>query len=98
MHNLLIKRRPQPYLQVVADQHVPNAPRLDWQDAETLTNLQVIGGNTGLKSAKVIRNHLRDYYNSVGAVPWQDVAVKKHVRYIYFHHLNHIRLIHGYLV
>ncbi len=81
MHNLLIHKRPQAYLRDVADNHVPAAPRLDWQDAQTLLNLQVIGGNTSLKEGKVVRNHLRDYYNSVGAVPWQDVAVDRHVSY-----------------
>ena len=88
MHNLLVKKRPQPYLGDVADQHAQAAPGEDWQDADTLDNLQHIGGNTALKEAKIVRNHLRDYYNSVGAVPWQDVTVNKHVSKIYLPKLN----------
>ena len=79
LHNHLINERGPEYLNAVADQANPAAPNLDWQDANTLLNLPAIGGNSGTKTAKAIRNHLRDYYNAVGAVPWQNDAIQKWV-------------------
>ena len=80
LHNFLIEKRPKLYLRAVAEQAQPMAPTMTWQDADTLANLQTQRGNTDIKAAKVVRNHLRDYYHGDnGKVSWQDKACEKHV-------------------
>ena len=80
LHNLLIAKRPHEYLNRVSAQAAPNAPDLQWHDADMLLNLQRLRGHTDLKAAKVVRDHLRAYYNSPsGAVEWQDRLIFEHV-------------------
>lgn len=68
LHNLLIKRRLQPYLTRVADQANSHAPNICWH-GNILDSLQRCS-----KEDKVIYDHLKDSYNNVCAVLvyWQD--------------------------
>ena len=78
LHNLLIQKRPRDYLRQVAQQSDPASPDLLWQDDVTLDQLQTMGGHTSLNEGKIVRDHLRNYYNShVGSVPWQDHAITR---------------------
>ena len=64
----------------MAEQTNLTAPNLAWQDLETLADLESLRGHQDRKAAKVVRNHMRDYYNSPsGAVAWQDKAIEQHV-------------------
>ena len=57
---------------------------LDWQDAPTLLALRRNGVRNDRESAMVIRDHMKDYYNNVGRVWWQNQAAERHVIIIYF--------------
>ncbi len=72
LHNMLSVLRKPTYLRVVAEQANPDAPNLDWQDAQNLADLQNCGRNQHKKIAKIVREHLCNYYNGVGKVEWQD--------------------------
>ncbi len=83
LHNLLIEKRPQEYLTKISDQANPYAPTLEWQEANTLANLQATGRNQGVRRCKGIRDHLKEYYNDVGAIDWQEIAVNKWVKFVH---------------
>ena len=76
LHNMLIAKRPHEYLHAVARQTDPDDPDLVWQDEVTLDGLDRMRGKRGREEAKIVRDHLRDYYSSPnGAVDWQDRAI-----------------------
>ena len=77
---MLSEMRPKTYLSNVSEQPNANHPDLDWRDHQTLTKLQARRGQRDRKTAALIRNHLRSYYNGIGAVPWQENSVLSHVR------------------
>ena len=80
LHNLLIDRRPQRYLDHVSRQHLPGARNIQWREADTMANLQRRHGNTGLEGGKAVRDYIRDYVNSDnGLVTWQADAVVQQV-------------------
>ena len=70
----MIEERPQRYLTATADQPViqPGAPDYSWQDQQILDGLAANERNTSYNAASIQRDHLRQYYNSVAAVEWQD--------------------------
>lgn len=76
MHNLLSVRRPM-QLAGMADLEDPDTHELvpgSWrEDQEVLHSMRKMGGNTSLKAAKLMRDYLKEYYNSeAGSVSWQD--------------------------
>jgi hypothetical protein len=77
MHNILQKRYPNLATQLVdvEDAATHEVTPGGWRDEETLLGLARAGGNTGLQAAKLQRDYLRNYYNSVGAVAWQEAMV-----------------------
>ena len=77
LHNLLILERPHQYLADVAQEGNPDVQPADWHAAETLAGLQAVRGNHATKVAKATRDHLRGYFNNVGAVPWQQEMVDR---------------------
>ena len=79
LHNMLSIMRPKDYLSVVAQQTDVDGTDLRWRDLETLAGLQRTRGQRSRQEAVNIRDHIRSYYNGVGAVPWQDRAVLGHV-------------------
>ncbi len=80
LHNLISKERPKPWLQEVAPQPHPTYPDQWWQNAQTLDGLQHFAGNTGLDTAKVVRDHLKDYYSSdSGKIEDQERNARRHV-------------------
>ena len=76
---MLATMRPKQYLNIVADQADPQGTEIDWGDLCTLTNLQARRGHRDRQAAVHIRNHLRSYYNAIGAVDWQEHAAMAHV-------------------
>lgn len=47
-----------------------------WREGQVLTDNTNLAGNRGMREAKAVRNHLKDYYNSPRyALPWQDRVV-----------------------
>ena len=76
---MLSTMRPKAYLEVISEQANPAADAIEWRDADTLLTLESVKGNTSRVAGKFVRNYLRDYYSSVGSVPWQNEAVLKHV-------------------
>ena len=52
-----------------------------WQEPDVLHSLQRLKatGNKDQKIGQAIRNHLKLYVNTVGAVEWQDRAVDSNV-------------------
>ncbi len=80
LHNLISKERPKTWLQDVAPQPHPAHPDHWWQNAQTLNGLQHFAGNTGLDAAKVVRDHLKDYYSSAsGRIEDQERNARRHV-------------------
>lgn len=72
LHNLLIEKRPSTYLQDVSEQPViPGVIDLSWQCEHTLENLRTLEGNYGTRRAKAQRDHIKQYMNTIGSVPWQ---------------------------
>ena len=47
----------------------------EWRDDKKLLEFKKLAGNTSLEVAKIQQNYLMDYYNSVGAVSWQDKMI-----------------------
>lgn len=74
LHNMLSIKRPQAYLEVVAEQANPAVPALEWRDADTLLHI-TRARERDMKVPKSIRDHLQRYYTTVGSVPWQDRMV-----------------------
>ena len=75
LHNLLIRERPGAYLRRSAAQPVNPMPRDVWQEPDVLDSLQRLRGRTDYHMGQAIRDHLKCYVNSVGAVEWQGRAV-----------------------
>ena len=52
-----------------------------WHEPDVLDSLQRLkaAGNKDQKIGQAIRNHLKRYVNTVGAVEWQDRAVDSNV-------------------
>ena len=77
LHNLLIEKRPQAYLADVNREQVEDDDGLDldWQCDETLLELQRLRGTNATKIAKLQRDHIARYLNSVGAVSWQNERI-----------------------
>ena len=84
LHNLMIEERPQRYLTATADQPViqPGAPDYSWQDQQILDGLAANTRNTSYNAASIQRDHLRQYYSSVGAVEWQDRMITQHGNFL----------------
>ena len=79
LHNLLIKERPAAYLQKSAVQPIQRIPTDVWQDEDVLLSMQRTRGNTDRLAGLAVRDHLKNYLNHVGTVPWQDRAVDSNV-------------------
>ena len=75
LHNLIIRERPGAYLRRSAAHPVHHMPSDVWQEPEELDLLQCLRGHTDYHMGQAIRDHLKCYVNSVGAVDWQDRAV-----------------------
>lgn len=81
LHNFLSLRKPRQFAAEVdtenPDTHEvqPGTWRVELAN-NTLTNLQALAGNTSSKAGKEQREYLTWYYNTIGAVPWQDKMVK----------------------
>ena len=73
-HNLLIRERPGAYLRRLAAQPVHLMPTDVWQERDVLDSLQRLRGHIDYHMGQAIRDHLKCYVNSVGAVQWQDRA------------------------
>lgn len=70
LHNFILSQRP------FLDNIVTNYPEIDSQCH--LTNLtRQQGGNNPTRSAKAIRDHFMNYFNTTGSVSWQNEAVQK---------------------
>ncbi len=80
LHNYIAQERPKLHEKIVSEQPEVLKPDLDWQDPRVLVGLQRQAGNHGLEGAKVMREHLKQYYTTIGAVDWQDDAAMLHVR------------------
>ncbi len=80
LHNYIAQERPKLHEQIVSEQPEVLDPDLDWQDPTVLVGLQRHAGNHGLEGAKVMREHLKRYYTTIGAVDWQHDAAMVHVR------------------
>ena len=46
-----------------------------WRKEQQLTDVATTGGNTSTKSAEQQKKYLKDYYNSVGRMAWQDKMI-----------------------
>ena len=79
LHNLLIKERPAAYLRKTAGVPVQLLPTDMWQDKDVMLSLERTRGNTDKVAGRAVRNHLKQYLNHVGTVPWQDRAVDGNV-------------------
>ena len=79
LHNLLIRERPGPYLQRTVIRDIHHMPTDVWQEQDVLDSLQQLRGNKDNKIGQAIRNHLKLYVNTVGAVECQDRAVDGNV-------------------
>ena len=79
LHNICSVMRPKQYMRISADQADPDASFMEWRDLDTLGNLQASRGHRDRNEARHVRDHLRSYYNSIGAVDWQERAVLGHV-------------------
>ncbi len=65
---------------IVSEQPEVLNPDLEWQDPRVLVGIHRQAGNHGLEAAKFMREHLKKYYSTIGAVRWQDDAATLHVR------------------
>ena len=80
LHNLLADQNPA-RIQQAADREDPTTHEVqpgEWrqQDQENrLHATQRQSGNTGTAVGKRVREYLTEYYNGVGAVPWQNRMV-----------------------
>ena len=78
LHNVVRMRRPQ--LQpgeVDREDRDGNVVPGQWQEGVQLTDNSNLAGNRGMREAKAVRNHLKDYYNNPRwALRWQDRAVQ----------------------
>ena len=79
LHNLLIKERPAAYLQKNARQPIQHIPTNVWQDEDVLFSIQQTRGNTDRHAGLAVRDHMKDYFNNVGTVPWQDCTIDRYV-------------------
>lgn len=75
LHNFLKKRNPNNYLKNSVDVEnvctgdISNAP---WHNDIQLQHLQPLKGRNSTVNCKEIRNKFCNYFNTVGAVPWQN--------------------------
>ena len=58
---------------------VQQLPTDVWQDKDVLLSLERTRGNTDKAAGTAVRDHLKQYLNHVGTVPWQDSAVDGNV-------------------
>ena len=75
LHNLLSVRNPR-QLAAQADHENPETHEITkaaWrEERRRLEALEALQGNTATKAGKEHRDYLTSYYNTIGAVPWQD--------------------------
>lgn len=75
LHNLLRHKKIESYVQGGIDVENMNTGdfiNADWRSEPTLLNLQPLNGRNTTNTAKQIRNQFCYYFNTVGAVPWQN--------------------------
>ena len=77
LHNLLTIKYPKQTISMADKEDIKTKVVTpgEWRDDKKLPELQKLAGNTYLEVAKIQRNYLTDYYNSVGAVSWQDKMI-----------------------
>lgn len=74
LHNFMRVRYPKE-TQALVDREDPHTHHIingAWRDRECLTAMQAIRGNNATQAAKGVRNYLCRYYNTRGAVYWQE--------------------------
>ena len=79
LHNMLSMMRPKQYMSTVAPQADTEAATAEWRDQDTLDKLVARRGQRNRQEAVCIRDYLRNYYNTIGEVPWQENACLSHV-------------------
>lgn len=83
LHNVIRKRMPLVPGEVDDVNDEGNLIRGLWRHGRQLTDGQRRQGNQNMRQAKIMRDYLKDYYNSpAGAVAWQE----RHVALNRFHH------------
>lgn len=75
LHNVLRRRMPLRPGEVDADDGQGNIVPGAWRQTAVLTDNRNLRGNQSMRRAKEQRNDLKDYYNNVGRVRWQERAV-----------------------
>ena len=74
LHNLLISDHPDQVRRSV-DREDPTTHVVtngEWRQCPILTELEALKGNNASNKGKAYRNILKAYFNSIGAVPWQE--------------------------
>ena len=79
LHNMLSIMRPKQYMRTVSAQADTEAATAEWRDQDTLDKLVARRGQRNRQEAVSVRDYLRNYYNTIGEVPWQENACLSHV-------------------
>ena len=74
LHNLIVSEHPD-QIRSMVDREDPNTHVVysgEWRQGPVMTDLQILRGNNATTKGKAYRNILKAYFNTIGAVPWQE--------------------------
>ena len=68
LHNMIRKGKPPPTATIPSE---PRPTNIETDDAQQLPGLEPLGLRPA-EGARLVRDQFCEYFNTVGAVPWQD--------------------------